>query len=798
MNFSLKIFFASLFIFCFTIKTLFGQELKIMVKDNDRQPLIGATIQIINISDSTSIARVTGQNGIAVFDAVKNGLYEVKISYVGFQAIEKIITLKTQRNTLDFQLKEKEISLKEVSITARKPLITQEDDKMIIDPEPIANSSTNTLEVLESTPGLYVDQDGNIFLNGASPATIYINGREQKMSTEDIATLLRSLPPGSVQRIEIMRTPSTKYDASSTGGIVNVILKKGVKIGRFMSMNIGMNQGVYGNRFAGFSLNNSSDKSTTYLNLNYNLNDVVEDLNSNRYLNKDTVLYQSNKLRRTSNQMYVGYGFTYDFTDKLNFSYDGRINANLPKTSSRSTNLIETLENIQLSESDNSNSGSSIFMNVQQDFGLIFKIDTLGSNWDTKLSFSINKNSSDQDYSSNYSFPINFSFSGDGSNNQNRYFIEFQSDLTYQLPLKFKVETGIKSSYQNYNSNTDYFISINGNRTSDPSRTNAFNYQELINAAYAQASKTFAWKLLLKTGVRVEQTYMNGVQTIPTDTSFVLNRVDWFPYVYLSRPIFKIADFELRAYLIYRKTINRPDYQSLNPYRKYIDELEYETGNPFLKPQFTDNIEMNVSFDDTPLFAIGQNYTNDIFSSVVYRDPSNENISVRTFDNIGKSKETYFRGMAGIPPGKKYFFGAGAQYNLNEYDGVYQNMPLKYTRGSWRFFTFHSLQLFKNTKLTMFGFMMTNGNYNFYELNTFGSLNFGLNQTFLNKKLTITLNARDVLRTMVTQFELNQGDIRSSGSRYTDNQRFGINIRYNFGIRKKEDKKGSMGFEPEE
>ena len=71
-----------------------------------------------------------------------------------------------------------------------------------------------TLEVLESVPGMYVDQDGGIFLNSATPAKVYINGREQKMSNQDISTILQSLPPGSVQKIEVMRTPSTKYDAS--------------------------------------------------------------------------------------------------------------------------------------------------------------------------------------------------------------------------------------------------------------------------------------------------------------------------------------------------------------------------------------------------------------------------------------------------------------------------------------------------------------------------------------------------------------------------------------------------------
>jgi iron complex outermembrane recepter protein len=390
-----------------------------------------------------------------------------------------------------------------------------------------------------------------------------------------------------------------------------------------------------------------------------------------------------------------------------------------------------------------------------------------------------------------------FGFNGDGKNNQQRHLMLFQSDLTKQLKHKFKIESGVKSTFQTYRSDADYYVTFNNNRAIDSSRLNGFNYTESINAVYLQGSKTLFWEILLKVGARLEHTYMNGNQTIPSDTSFTINRVDWFPYVYLSRPIFKIADFEVRSFLIYRRTISRPNYQNLNPYRKYIDQFQFETGNPSLLPQFTDNIELNVSFDDHPLFAVGRNYTKDIFSGVVYPDQSNSSISVRTFDNIGTNVETYFRGIAGIPPGKKYFFMLGAQYNINEYDGMYDNQPLKYTRGSWRFFTFHSLTLFKQTKITMNGFMMTNGNFGMYELGTFGALNFGINQTLFKKKMTISLSFRDVLKTMKTTFTMNQGTIYTTGDRYSDNQRIGINIRYNFGIRKKEEKKNMMNPEEE-
>ncbi len=777
-----------------------GQTIKITVKDTEKKPLMGATVSLTNLTDSTINYSTTNQSGIAEFNKIKNGIYITNISYIGFESLEKTINIKSSTRDFEFELKGSAFSLDEVTISAARPLIRYEYDKMIIDPEPISDISTNTLEVLESTPGLYVDQDGNIYLSGVTPATVYINDREQKMSNEDIATILRSLPPESIERIEVMRTPSTKYDAASTGGIVNIILKKGVKIGRFGSVRAGMNQGVLGNRHIGFSFNNSSDNSTTYLNVNYNHNARVDNMNSVRYLKHENSLSQEAVSKNKSNQFFTGYGINYDIRKNLNVSYDGRINLNYRNSDSENTNIIETGDAVKLFEINNITYNNSDFLSVQQDAGIVFKLDTLGSEWDTKFSYSYNSSNTIQDYYSDYIYPDFVSILRDGNNIQKRHFLIAQSDLTYHLPYEIKLETGIKTSYQDYNSSADYFINYNNTeRLMDSLKTNAFNYQENINAAYIQAAKPLGENFMLIGGVRMEHTYMEGNQTIPVNTNFTINRADLFPYVYLSRSLFKIADIELKSFAIYRKTINRPGYQNLNPYIRYVDQFLYESGNPALKPQFTDNIEINISFDDTPLFAIGRNYTDDIFSSVLYQHENQEHVAVRTFDNLGKNRETYFRLILGIPPGKKYFFAVGSMYNYNEYDGVYENQTLSYKRGSWRFFTFHSLRLFKETRLVMSGFMMTNGQFNFYELKTFGQLNFGLTQTFLNKKLTVTLSARDVFRTMVTEFTLNQGSIYTYGDRYTDNRRFGVNIRYNFGIRKKEEKRPEiMEFDFEE
>ena len=798
MNHRIVISFLTVIILAAAAGLCQAQSVSIMVRDNEGAELAGATVQLVRDSDQTRYLRTTDLAGIARFENLSVGQYSVRVTFIGFQPLEEAVTVSTGHRDFTFRMSEDAVMMKEVVVMVSRPLMRQEEDKMIIDIQGLASISTNTLEILESTPGLLVDQDGGIFLSSATPAMIFINGREQKMSSQDIMTILRSLPPGSVQRIEVIRTPSAKYSASSSGGIINVVLKKGVKIGRFGSVRTGMNQGVYGNRFAGVSLNESGDLSTSYLNFEFSRNEMLEELNSTRLLKPDTSLFQSAETHRRASQGYLGYGISYDASEKLNLGYDGRINRSVPSSSAINTNTVRTIEDVVLTETVNNTENKSGFMSIRQELGALYRIDSLGSELDTRLSYTFNKNNSAQDYKIDNPASSLPGTSGSGESAQRRHFLQIQSDLTFHLPYSIRMEAGVNSTWQQYGSSSDYSVTRGGIISDDPSRTSSYSYRESISAGYLQASRDLGWQVMLKTGLRMEHTFMKGMQTIPSDTSFITRRADWFPYVYLSRPVLSLGGFELRAYAIYRKTISRPGYESLNPSVRYIDQFFYETGNPGLKPQFTNNMEVNLSIDDMPLFAYGRSYTRDIFSSVIYQDTRDPDVAVRTYDNLGTGRETYFRATGGIPPSKVYFFYLGAQYNFNEYNGVYETESFEYRRGSWRFFTYHSLRFNTGTRITLNGFLMTRGQMNFYEMENYGQLNVSLNQTFFDRKLSLTLSARDLFRTMVTNFRLNQGSISSYGSRYSDSRRFGINILYNFGIPAKKEKEKSFGFDMSE
>lgn len=759
--------------------------LRLSVVDSKKQSIAFANIAIQKLDSLFQRNQVSDSNGIAFLSLDPGAVYQIKTSSVGFQPDTRTIKFG-QLVQLQIVLKESANQLKEVVVSSNKPLVKQEDDKTIVDPEPLAATATNAYETMEKIPGIFIDQDGNIYLNGLSPAGVQINGRSLNMSASDMATLLKSLPPSSIQKIELVRTPSAKYDASGGGGVVNIILKKGIKIGLNGSVNLGMNQGIYGNQFVGITLNNTTDKYNSYLNTQLNNNDGYNIVNTDRYLSMDTVLKQTAKTLSPNKSAYIGFGFGRNWTDRFELNYDARLSGQSLINSTNNQSVLQKIaaqQNLTAIASLVKNDGSNL--NINQSVRSKLKLDSLGGEWTMDFSYNFIGANTDQLYNNTLlAGGLVSKGVGDFSNDRNFY--------TYQTDYKKKgfgitMEAGLKSSILIFKNDANYQKELNGVSVKDAFRTSAYNYREQINAAYIQGSKTWG-AVILKFGTRIEQTMMQGKQLIPSDTSFSLNRTDAFPYLFLSRKLFTFSGYEMRGYLVYRKTISRPSYEFLNPFPKYIDPFLYESGNPSLKPQFTSNYEANISVDDKPIFAFGINETKDIFTNVVYQSPSNKQIAYRTYDNLGRSKETYFRGIAVIPPGKAFFAVVGAQYNHNVYNGLYEQKPIVFDKATWTFFTFQSLKLGKLSTFTINGFWRSNGQQQFYELDNFGQLNSSLNRQFLNKKLTVTVSMNDIFFTNKNTFTLRQGSIYAVGLRESDSRRWGINIRYNFGVKPKEQK----------
>ena len=765
-----------------------GQQPAILIKvvDAKNNPVGFANISIVNKIDSTKISNsITDSIGITKINLGAKASYTIKVSAIGYKQFTKDYLIKEQ-SSVAIKLVEDPNQLKEVVVKSSKPLIRQEDDKSVVDPEPLAASSTNAYETIEKVPGIFIDQDGNVYLNGLTPAGIQINGRDLKMSASDVAILLKSLPPNAIQKIELIRTPSAKYDASGGGGIVNIVLMKGIKLGINGSLNTGFGQGVYGNQFIGFNLNSNNDKLSSYVNAQYSNSDSYSITNTDRTITIDSILKQHAKAVSPNNAINLGYGFGKTVKEKWELNYDGRMSQNkFDNTTNSESFLLQVSVNQDNGnlKSFVNNKGVNNFIN--QSFRAKLKLDTLSGEWINDVSFNFSNSNTDQIYANTVA-ANNTTSGGNGNSVNDRSYFTYQSDIK-KKSFGLMLESGIKTSVLHFDNHSNYTKTILGITAPDAFRTSSFKYTEIINAGYLQASKTWG-PVVLKVGSRIEQTIMQGHQMLPKDTTFSVNRADAFPYVYLSRKILMILNYELRGFLVYRKTISRPTYDYLNPFARYIDPFLYEMGNPNLKPQFTTNYEANISVDDKPLFAYGVNETTDIFTNVVYQSPTNKQVSVRTYDNLGKSRETYFRILGVIPPGKKYFAVLGTQYNRNDYNGYYEGKPIVFNRGTWSVFTFQSLKLDGLSTMTLNGFWRFKGQQQFYELSDFGTLNTSINRQFLKKKLVITASYNDFLFTNNNHFELHQGSQNAIGYRETDSRRWGLSLRYNFGFKPKENK----------
>lgn len=785
--------FLFLFLVYFNIGVAQKTNVYFHVRDIKNEPYSNASFTLFHLPDSNVVQKKIMQADDSIQVNIP-GEYFLKISASNKQLFTAVISANQVDIELKVVLQNKQVDLTGITIISnKKPLIKEEDDKTIVDAAPLTVSSTNAFEVVEKTPGAIVDQDGNIYLASTTPATVFINGREMKLSNADLSSLLKSLPANSVNKIEILRNPSAKYDAASSGGIINIVLNKGVKLGTSGSVNAAYFQGVYATQTGGFSFNKSVGKFNNYVNYQYTNRTNFEKLYSDRSFEVDSVLVaQESYTKYPSATHYFSAGTDWALHPKWNVGYDTRLTYTSNKNQG-SNNLEIFKEPTSIlfgkSQSHINNNNHSYF--ISQVFNAKLKIDTSGSEWTNNAEYSYYGYENDYAFQNNYINPTKPTTLGDGINDNNKKIFSFQSDLTLKLKHRTTLEMGVKLGNSISNNESNYFRDTgNQIRIIDYFQTNTYQYKESVMAAYVQVAKTILG-FTIKPGLRFETTNISGKQIIPTDTNFSIKRKDWFPYVYIKHNLFKMFDRMLIANAIFRKSIKRPYYESLNPFPKMVDPYLYETGNPALQPQFTTNYELNVTYNDIPVASAGINITKDIFTSVIYQD-DNTKIAYRTFDNLGKNKEYYVRLVTGIPPGGKYFFYLGGLYNYNAYNGFYQQAPFNFKRGSFTFFTFHEYKFTNTFSANMQAFLRTKALQNFYELNTFGGIVVSANKRLFNKKLNCILSINDLLRTNYVSFYFDKNGQKVEGTRKNDTRRLGITLRYNFGVKPKEEKKNTF------
>jgi hypothetical protein len=248
------------------------------VIDGSQKIIESSTITLLRAKDS-SVAKISvaDKNGKFEFERIPEGKYFVSVSAIGHRkGYSEVFEITPEKNSVTLktiELAPQSKALAGVTVTAKKPLVEQKIDRTIINVEAsITNVGSSALEVLEKSPGISVDKDGNISLKGKEGVMILIDGRPTQLGGADLANMLRSMNANQLDQIEIMTNPPAKYDAAGNAGIINIKTKKNRQLGYNGSANVGYSQGRYPKFNEGLNLNYRVNKVNIFTNLSHNYN----------------------------------------------------------------------------------------------------------------------------------------------------------------------------------------------------------------------------------------------------------------------------------------------------------------------------------------------------------------------------------------------------------------------------------------------------------------------------------------------------------------------------------------------
>lgn len=525
------------------------------------------------------------------------------------------------RDTSKAQLKN--IKLKEVVIKAKLPLMEMGIDKTTVNVSAmISSAGSNTLEVLEKTPGIVVDAQGNISLNGRSGVMVLIDGRQTYMSGPDLASYLKSLPGANLDKIELMDNPPARYDAAGNG-VINIRLKKNRAAGFTGLVSSGYTKGRLPKSNQSLNLNYNYKKVNVFTNLSYSDDqNYTEDYYNRSYYNSNdklnsTVLLNTGEESR-SGAINVNLGMDYSISEQTSLSMQVGI------TGTKREGLLDSYsKNYGIYDLDSIGNGHIDFgndkRNLTANLSMVRKFGKSKSELSAEAGYLRYSNDGDASLQNNVLRPDEFLLRTDQityelPNTMSIYTL--RSDYIRPLKKNGNLEAGLKWSRAKNDNQYDSYQLINQERVIDNSRSNHFIYSEDNLAAYVSGQSS--WKRWgLKMGLRAEYTGARGVQlgnAEVSSSSFDKNYIKLFPSLFISYKLDTTATHSF-SFILTRR-INRPNYYQLNPFVYYVDQYSYNSGNPALNPQYQYRYELKYQYKQ--LLRVGLSYnhfTNSIFNT---------------------------------------------------------------------------------------------------------------------------------------------------------------------------------------
>lgn len=764
-----------------------------IVKDESGKFLPSATASLLKAKDSTLVkVGITDKDGAYEFLNIKEGKYLITASSVGFVKItspsfdftgDKAFTVP------NLTLRKSATAMAGVTVQAARPLIENKIDKMVVnvDASP-TNAGATALEVLEKSPGITVDRDGNISLKGKQGIIVLMDGKQTYLSGQDLANLLRNMPASQLDQIEIMTQPSAKYDASGNSGIINLKTKKSTQMGFNGSISLSYVQGRYPKTPNSFNFNYKKGKINLFTSLSYSFWSGFSDQNLLRRFRKNGIIesaFDQKADQRFESQNYNGrFGLDYSIDKKttIGFLVNAIHNPSWWENNGRA-NMLNGAGIV-----DSFNIAKTANKSIWQNFGasLNFKrvLDTSGRELTADVDI-IRYNTNSKQTSDNYNYDVNGNIIRDPfllRGNLPAVITIYSGKVDYVHPLKkdAKLEAGLKSSFVSTDNDAQYtsYAKNESKWVIDNSRSNHFIYKENINAAYINYNKQIK-KWGIQTGLRMENTISEGNQFgNPTqkDTIFKKNYTQLFPTAYVSYALDKNNQFGLS----YGRRVERPNYQDMNPFQYFLDQYTYSQGNPNLTPQFTHNIELSHNYHKALNTTLNYTYTSDILNDILKQNDETK-VTYQTKENVAERRTIGLAVSYNAPVTKWWTASVYLNVNNNHYQGIVNNLPLNVSLTSFMSNTSQQFKFAKTWSAEINGFYRTRAQVTgLFLIEPMGVVSFGFGKQLFKNKANLKLNLSDPFYIQRAKVVIDYGNIDAVVHNKWDNRRIGLTFTYRF------------------
>lgn len=707
-----------------------------------------ATVSLLDTAKKVVAGNVTHANGEFTLANVAGGQYTLKVSFLGYAGTERAIAVPDEKETVEvgqIELEAEAQTLEEAVVTSRRPLVERQIDKLVVT---VANSvmaqNSTALEVLRKAPGLVIDKDGNITLNGQGVA-VWVDNRPTHLSGQELTALLEGTEGSSIDRIEIIDQPSSKYDAEGSGGIINIITRKNFLKGFNGSLRTGYTQYLENEFFYGangsLNLNYRTDLINAYVNLS------SRGSKGFNWLAEATTA--TGNYNRQSEVQANDHGFNQNIKTGIDFFINKK-------------NIIGVIGNFALNDGNDNEHGSTLennngavttsvlagnsksrYRNGSANLNYSHYFDEKGHELTTNADYLRYASTPEQQTNTVFSFPVAppKADSADAyTNRSSQYITLLSAKADYALPVgdNMKLEAGGKIAF----STTDNEIIRNDSTAAgwikNTNLSNEFTYRETIGALYASVGWKINGQWNVKGGIRWEHTASEGQwQSAGSVTTRTYD--DFFPTLFVGYNPASKHNFSFS----YTRRIRRPNYWQMNPFRRYISSYTYVEGNPELSPEYAHRFSL--SYTGFQVFSTGILYyfTNDQIIQLPTFDPETHASGYKQ-GNFGQwSAAGAWVGLSELPltPWWSLTVNASGIYISNK-DAGYSSYAFNVQGyGSTTFL------LGKTWKAEVEYNLQTPLSMGYFNIKTQSNLNAGVQKTFWNNKGSLSFYVNDIFAT---------------------------------------------------